>query len=138
MERILTAEAVEKIMKDVLFKSDEIVDGKPPADAVIVSGLLSKFGFHRARLEGHAPSIKAMLGELPEQFDLKTGGGWSFLNGCMDRHGSQWGEQRDVDHLVCLGIGIGAASWLMREMAAVMPGGVPYFEVHPESAATAA
>lgn len=134
----LSAEAVDRIMKDSLFKEGEITGGQPPADAVVVEGLVSKFGFHPARLASHKAEIDAMLADLSSDFHLSVGGGASFLNGCMDKDGNQWGEQRDVQSLVCLGIGVGSASWLLKEMASVMPGGVPYFEVHPETKAEAA
>lgn len=132
MAKVLTVEAVDEIMKLVLFKADEVVDGILPPDAIVVDGLVAKFAFHPVRLKEAAPKISALLGDLPNPFHLSLGGGWSFLNGCVDKAGEQWGEQRDVEHLVCLGIGIGAASWMMREMADALPGGVPYFEVHPE------
>lgn len=51
--RKLTAEAVQKILRDCLFKKEEIVDGKPPADVVIVDGIVRKFGLHKQRLESH-------------------------------------------------------------------------------------
>ncbi len=138
MNAILNAKAVDDVMKSVLFKPEEVPDGKPPADAVIVEGLMAKFAFHPGRLNEAKPKIVAMLSELPEQFGKSKGGGWSFLNGCMDRNDNQWGEQRDVDHLVVLGIGIGAASWMLRDMMSALPGGVPYFEVHPEAVQVAA
>ena len=134
----LSAERVDHIMKDSLFKSEEVPNGTPPADAVIVEGLVSKFGFHPARVASHKAEIDAMLADLPDEFHQSKGGGMSFLNGCMDRAGNQWGEQRDVQSLVCLGIGVGSAAWLLKDMADVMPGGVPYFEVHPEVAQAAA
>ena len=138
MTEILSSTAVEEVLKSVLFKDDEIVDGKPPADAVLVDGLINPFAFHPGRLKEAAPKIAAMLAELPPQFNAKTGGGWSFLNGAMDKNDRQWGEQRDVDRLVCLGIGVGKAAWIMREMMSVLPGGVPYFQVDPENEAIAA
>jgi hypothetical protein len=76
-----------------------------------------------------------MLAELPDNFHEKKGGGWTFLNGCMDRHGNQWGEQINVDELVMLGQGLGLAKYqLPREMWSVFPGGMPYFSVVVEAA----
>lgn len=77
--------------------------------------------------------IDALLRALPDNFLLEKGGGWSFLNGCVDRDGILWGEQSNVEALVCLGIGVGSASWVMKEFASSLPGGVPYFEIHPTS-----
>lgn len=128
----LSADAVTAVMKRVLFTDAELAaaGGGVPDGAVIVDGLVRKFGFHPARVAAEKPAIDSLLAELPDNFKLNGGGGWSFLNGCMDRDGQQWGEQRDVEALVCLGIGAGSASWVMKDMANVLPGGVPYFETH--------
>lgn len=132
----LSAEAVDIVMKSVLYKDDEITPGEIPDEAIIVRGLVRSFGFHPGRVTGAKASIDAMLAELPDSFWLTRGGGMTFLNGCMDRHDLQWGEQRNVEALVCLGIAAGSASWIMRDMASALPGGVPYFEIHPETTST--
>jgi len=128
----LTSEAVDSAVKSVIFKDDEIVDGTPTVPPIIVDGIMRKFGFHPDRVAAAKPVINGLLAELPDAFWLKGGGGMTFLNGCMDRHGDQWGEQSSVEALVCLGIAAGLASWILKDMASALPGGVPYFEVHPE------
>lgn len=127
----LTTEAVETIFKHVLFKDDEAPNESPPEDAVKVEGLVNQYAFHPSRLTAAKSDIDGLLSELPAQFHRGKGGGWSFLNACMNNDGDQWGEHRDIERLICLGIGVGSASWLMKDMAEVMPGGVPYLEVHP-------
>lgn len=87
-------------------------------------------GFHPERLESHKQEIKNLLMGLPRQFREKEGGGWSFLQACMDKDGNQWGEHKDVEALVCLGIATGQAKFqLPRDMWKVLPGGMPYFVV---------
>lgn len=126
----LTPQAVETILMDVLYKPEEIVNGETPTDAIITEGVMSKFGFHPVRLAAHQKEIEELLHELPKEFQEKTGGGWSFLNACMDKNGEQWGEHRDIDNLVCLGIAIGKAHiQLPRDMWNLFPGGMPYFIV---------
>ncbi len=129
----LSAEAGTNIVRKVLFTEGELnaTGGKPPENTVIVDGLIRKYGFHRERLNQQKPEIDALLLQLPDTFNRDVGGGWSFLNGCVDADGNQWGEQRDVETLVSLGIGVGSAAWVMKDMMAALPGGVPYFEVHP-------
>lgn len=127
----LTADAVHTIAKRLLFKDEEIVDGKPPDNAVIVDGLINRYAFHRERAAAAAPEIDALLKELPEPFQRGKGGGWSFLNACVDKKGEQWGEHRDIEMLICLGIAVGSASWQMKNIMDVLPGGMPYVEVHP-------
>jgi len=125
----LTSKAVHNIMTKVLFTDAEVAEQNPPERAVIISGLVRTFGFNPDRLKECKSEIDALLLQLPDTFRKDVGGGWSFLNGCIDRDEQQWGEQRDVEELVCLGIAVGSASWLMKEYAPIMPGGVPYFMV---------
>jgi hypothetical protein len=134
----LTVEAVRALVRRALFEAHELVDGKAPADAVMVKGLVAEFGFNRERLLAAKPEIDALLAELPPQFQKSTGGGWTFLNACNDKHGRQWAdEHRDMEALFCLGIGVGSASWMLANMADSLPGGVPYVEVHPSSGVAA-
>jgi hypothetical protein len=135
----LTSGTVQDIVKQVLFKADELVDGNEPVGAIKVDGLVNNFAFHPERIAQAKPQIDALLAELPDNFHRNKGGGWTFLNACQDRDGEQWtGFHQAMEQLVCLGIAVGSASWMMREMADILPGGVPYFEVHPETASAAA
>lgn len=125
----LTAVAVEALLHRAQLKHDEVTPG-----AVLVDGVVHKFGFHPQRLRDVKPEVDALLRMLPDQFHVGSGGGWSFLNACMDRDGRQWGEHRDIEALVCLGIGVGSATFVFdREMWSGLPGGMPYFAVHPEA-----
>lgn len=122
----LTSKAVTDIMTKVLFKKDEEHE-----DFVAVHGLVNNYGFHPVRVREAKPEIDALLSELPKQFYRSGGGGWSFLNAAEDKDGNLWGQHRDMESLVCLGIAVGSASWIMKDMASALPGGVPYFEIHP-------
>lgn len=131
---VLSVAAVRSVLDKVLYTDEEArfvaSKGEIPPGAVVIDGVVCKFAFHPKRLEAARPEIRALLAELPEAFHQKHGGGWSFLNGCMAKGEYQWGEQMNVDELVCLGIGVGLAEFCMpRDMWAIMPGGVPYFVV---------
>jgi hypothetical protein len=124
----LTVDDVRATVMRVLFRNDELVDGKPVVEPVVVEGIMSKFGFHPERLEAERENVRGMLAELPEQFI--SGGGWSFMSACMDKDGRQWGEQRDVELLMCLGLALGMVSYTFpRKLSPALPGGVPYFTV---------
>jgi hypothetical protein len=126
----LSAENVDAVVKDCLYRDEEITPGKTPEGVVIVEGIMTKFGFHPGRLAAHKEDIREMLSELPDQFFVGKGGGWSFLNACMTKEGEQWGEHRDMDALFSLGIGVGfVRNQLPRDMWAVLPGCMPYFSV---------
>ena len=128
--KTLTAENVETIFRDCLFR-----DGEDTSQAKIVEGVVSKFGFHPTRLETHKSEIAEMLDGLPDEFRADKGGGWSFLNARMTKSGDQWGEHRNIEQLLTLGIATEQAKMLMpREMWNVLPGGMPYFAVCAQAA----
>lgn len=125
----LTATNVDVVFKDCLFREEELVSGTP--EHVAVKGIMSQFGFHPKRLEGHQEDVKGLLAQLPDSFMASKGGGHSFLNACMTKTGSHWGEHVNMEQLFALGVGLKLA----RRMSlpgmtdAQMPGGMPYFVV---------
>ena len=110
---------------DCLFR-----DGEDTTAAVKVEGILQNFGFHPERLKENEDSIYKLLKELPEGFQVDGGGGWSFLQACVDKEGRLWGQHRNMEQLFVLGIAIGKAQFqLSREMWSALPGGMPYVGV---------
>lgn len=97
----------------------------------VTEGVLRPTAFNMEKLERHREEVAAMLSWLPTEFrpmDQGGGGGWSFLQACMDREGRQWtGLHRTQDQLFQLGIALGMAEWLApRNMWDIFPGGMPY------------
>lgn len=127
-------EEVEAALKDCLYRPEEIDGDKIPEGAVLVEGIVSKFGLHPGRLETHRDQVVSWLYLLPKQFREEEGGGWSFLNACNQEDGTQWtGLQQRMDQLFCLGMGLGRVKCQMpREMWKVLPGGVPYYSILKE------
>jgi hypothetical protein len=126
MEKTLS-QKVNETFKDCLYRDAEIPEDGTPKDAVLVEGIVQKFGFHPARLAGHKEEIRAYLERMPKEFHRETGGGWTFLNLCMDREGHQWAEHPTIEQLVALAIGTGMGVYLLpRDMWNALPGGVPY------------
>lgn len=137
MQETISSDRVEDILKACLFHDDEIVEGELPENAILVEGVLSKFGLHKDRVEAHREEILSMLALLPDDFMAGKGGGMSFLNACTDKHGHLWtGLHLIVDHLFVLGQAIGAVKCaLPRLMWSMLPGSMPYYiidldEVH--------
>jgi hypothetical protein len=121
----LTSDAVRAVALECL-----LTEGEPSDWMIEVEGIVRKFGFHRGRIVDKAGAIGELLAELPTEFMSTGGGGWSFLNACMDKNGVQWGEHQDMEMLFCLGIAAGKAKWqLSRDMWEVLPGGMPYVVV---------
>jgi hypothetical protein len=146
----LTAGTVEAVLTDCLLTDEEtreyglvstetrdLVDDIHAvvdllvADGVLVKvqGILNNFVFNRERLEGHRQDVRDMLDALPDAFRQSMGGGWSFLNLCMDREDRQWtGLHRTQDFLCVLAIGLGLGVYAgPRQMWSAFPGGMPYF-----------
>ena len=127
----LTSENVNKIFMDCLFKDEEI-DGKDMADIKFIpaEGIISNVGFHPERLESHRKEVTDMVNQLPDKFKPNLGGGYTFMNMPFDKNDHQWGEQRNAEQLLQLGIGLGIMKILMpRSMWNVFPGGVPYVAI---------
>lgn len=130
-EILLTSDNVYKIITDCLFDRSEVQeeDGIPD-DAVLVEGVMLKTGFHPDRLEDHRSHVKDMLLQLPDQFFEFTGGGWSFLNMVQRKNNSQWGEQKDADALLALGLALDLIKPLMpKETWKMFPGSMPYITI---------
>lgn len=120
----LTSANVTKVFIDCLFKDkDEAIE----IGHVEVHGIVMNVGFHPERLESHKADVIDMLECLPHNFRIEDGGGWSFLNACVDKDGKQWGEHKKMEQLFLLGIGLKLVEWqLPREVWGALPGGMPY------------
>lgn len=132
----LNAERIFEIFKDCLYAPSELPEnfdpkkGVPPPGAIMVEGITHKFAFHPEKIKRHRHEVKDFLAQLPAEFNQDTGGGWSFLQACIDRDGRQWGEHANMEQLFCLGIGLGMVeSLLPRDQWAILPGGVPYYMI---------
>lgn len=126
----LSAKRVHEILLDSLFRDSEVTNGQVPEGAVISSGVMRTVGMHKERLESHREEVREMLKELPDNFQEEKGGGWSFLNACLDKSGRQWAEHENIDELLVLAQGLGMAKILLpREAWSGLPGGMPYFSV---------
>ena len=116
-------EQVEALILDCLNGQE---DG-----ALKVEGLLCDFGFSPEKIQLHREEIRALLDQMPREFHLNGGGGYSFLQLPFTQNGEQWGEQRGAEALLCLGIAAGMATILLpREMWSMLPGNVPYVMIN--------
>jgi len=123
-------EKVRKIVSRCLFSEAEVPNNIPPAGAIIVDGIVNKFVFHVGRIEESKEEIRWLLNEMPESFHAQSGGGMSFLNLCLDKHGEHWAEHSTMCDLICLGIAAKMASYcLPRDKWHIFPGGMPYVTI---------
>lgn len=121
------ADRVWEIFRDCLFRDEELNGNETPDDAVLGEGIMRTFGFHPGRLKEHDAEIAEVLTGLPKEFYADGGGGWSFLNLCVDAEGHHWGEHVNVEQLCALAFATKRGMFLVpRELWSSMPGGMPY------------
>jgi hypothetical protein len=122
---MINPDRVSDIFEECFISRGE-VDGEVHVDSM--AGIVS---FKNNKVELHKQEIENMLCELPIEFRKTSGGGWSLLNGCIDKDGCQWtGFQSTVLQLFTLGMAIGKVNYLTpRDMWVLLPGKVPYFVI---------
>lgn len=119
----LTPENVETVLLDCLY-AEEPDDVSEP---IIVTGLTFKLAFDPAKIQSHLLEIHSMLMQLPDDFMASGGGGMTFLAMNVRNDGVQWGQHRDMEKLVLLGLAINMITFpLPREYWPSLPGNVPY------------
>lgn len=125
---MIDANRINEIFLDCLFQSEEEAqEAQKQNNFILAEGIMHKIGFNPEKIKYHENEIYSILNELPDQFKKESGGGWSFLNACVDKSNNHWGEHQNIDQLFILGIAIKKVSYLMpREMWSVLPGGMPY------------
>lgn len=122
----LTSDKVREIFIDCLFRENENHD-----DYISVKGMTMNVGLHPGRVEQHKDEIEELLAGLHPNFRKDVGGGWSFLKWCTDKEGRQWGEHRNGEELMILGMAIKKVDYLFpREMWHNLPGAVPYLIIN--------
>lgn len=127
----LNAKRVQELVLDSLEPRTD------PDHTIIAEGVVHTFGFNAEKLATHKDEIIELLDELPDNFKEEVGGGWSFIQACVDKHDNHWGEHHSMEELFCLGIAIGRVKVLMpRAMWSILPGGVPYYAICKEDQPT--
>lgn len=127
--------ALQERLKEVGIE-DLIPEGEHcvAADGLLFArGAVAGMAFIPEKIEERLEDIKGLLSNLPKEFQSEEGDGWSFLNACYTKDGDHWGEHRDIDELLLLGLAAGQVQILLpREGWKVFPAGMPYFRVLAE------
>lgn len=126
---MINPERVTELFVSLLFNDDEATDPHVP-----VEGITLNIGLYPQRLEQAKPEIRDMLEELPSQFKKSGGGGWTFLNMCMDKDGDPWtGSHKVMQELMMMGIAAGYMEYaLPKPRWETLPGGMPYVIYHDD------
>lgn len=137
----LTSENVESIFHKLFYDKDvfsedlesnkEKILNNP--NTVIVEGItLKNVVFDKTKVEEHKETIRKFLEQIPHQFHQNSGGGWSFLNLCINKDDEQWtGFHSTMEMLTIIGIAAGFVSYtLPRDLWDALPGGMPYITIN--------
>lgn len=120
----LTAKNVEKVFLDCFLKEGYTDETK----VIPVNSVTGNFGFDPDKIEKYSEDIHDMINQLHPNFDEKNQG-YTFMNlPFKGENNEQWGEQRNGDQLMALGL---ASGWMKLTLEdkliwAALPGGVPY------------
>lgn len=130
------AAQVHKLVEDSLYRDEFLATLKPgevPEGAVLFEGIMQVFGFDPVRLEANREKVRTLIREtVTDEFLMSGGGGYTFLNLCMDRNGDQWAEHPTLDSFVTLAGALGMAGFCApRELWNILPGGMPYVWFDP-------
>lgn len=124
---MLNAAKIESVFVDCLYSDEELKStGFPPKNMVKVEGITSKFGFNPKKIEKHRQEIHNFIQQLLSSFNE----GCSFINMSMDIENHLWGEQRNSEQLLTLGLAIDELDYcLPKPMWLFLPGHMPYVEI---------
>ncbi|MFZ4648631.1 MAG: hypothetical protein ACOYMB_03285 [Patescibacteria group bacterium] len=129
---VLEEDVVVNLFFSLLFRDNEIVDGKPIVEPRIGEGIcVEYYEFFPARLEANSEKIKSMIFELPHEFMKSCGGGESLLSACVTRNGVRWtNSEETLEKLFAMGNALGLSDYVKpREVWAKLPNGMPYVTV---------
>lgn len=128
----LTAKRVMDVTFECLYGDEDPMndEGEYLINPKYIEGIVYNYAFHPVRIAEHKEQIREMLAELPDEFHANGGGGGSFLNACMDRHGNHWAEHPTMGFLFALGEAADLARPLVpRKYWNKMPGSMPYYVI---------
>ena len=127
----MTTLTAAKVM--TIFAACQYVIGSKRGEAVIISGVVHLYTFNSAQLRTYKAEIKQLLRQLPDEFMASIGGGWGFVNACVDKNGILWGQHINMEALFTLGIAVGYVKEMFdRSRWGELPGGMPYYIVMDE------
>lgn len=115
---------VHSIFLDCQFQEHEDRSSHIRVEGVVLEEVM----LHPLRVAKNKTVIEDLLLLLDNSFMADGGGGASFLNMCVDKHGVQWTGVHSVqEELFILGRAIGAAHFVVpRQYWDALPGGMPF------------
>lgn len=130
---MICPDEINKILISCLYTNEELgalpTMNKTPPGMIPARGVMLSVGFNPTMIDLRRNRIHEILTEINPSFKE----GISFMDLPFDKDKNQWGEQRNADQLLVLGIAIGELKILMpREMWPMLPGGMPILQYKPQ------
>ena len=127
---MLDAKEIHEVFMDCFYEDEEIdqaeLEGGEMTPLLKLEGCMVNVGFDPARVQKNQEKIEAFLNEVPNIF--YTGANFTMLY--MDKDGNHWGEHKNCDELLILGLAIDRFHYLLpREVWKALPGGMPYIKL---------
>lgn len=100
---------------------------------ISIQGVTAIFGLDPEKIEKHRTEIYDLMKVLPHTFWENPIGndGYSFLRLPFTKDNVQWGEQKNAQELMVLGLAAGYMQYLFsKEYWTELPGSVPYIIIH--------
>ena len=134
---MINAEEVEEIFLNCLWSDKQIKtlgEEYLLAHSIKIEGITLLAAFNPERTEYHAKRISEILAELNPQFFHNVGGGLSFLQLPFTKDEEQWGEHKNAEQLMLLGMAINQVKYALanRSMWVAFAGHMPYIIVNLE------
>jgi hypothetical protein len=95
----LTTANVTELLKACLVTPEELKDSS--ISQVHVQSVMGVFGLHQERLEAKREEVRDLLSQFNKYPQSQP-----FQNLCMDKDFHQWGEHRNINELLALGMGL--------------------------------
>jgi hypothetical protein len=117
-------QAVHSVFLTCQLKTGEDLSGSIPVRGIIHDRVVR---FNASRIEENRQVIHNLLSQLPDQFKSSGGGGDSFEETHINRHGNTWARIPIIrEQLVQLGLATGEVELLDDHYSwSRLPGGVP-------------
>ena len=122
----LTSSNVKELFDKCMFVKDDVI-----SKYYLGKGIITDVAFHPERLLENRQKICSLISQLPTEFNKEPGGGWSFLQMCLNKKGEQWCDlHQTMEQLVLLGTAIGKLEFpFPREIWKGLAGGMPYIAI---------
>ena len=127
----LNSENVAKLFSSCLFDDEYTGENQPSKEYWAEGGgVVRQFVFDIRKIKNHKEDIKSLLDQLPNSFKDNMIGD-SFIMMPFTKNGYQWGEQRNAEQLMTLGVASGYLQVSPRKVW-MCTHGVPYIRYYDE------